>query len=488
MRNGHRIPEYSSKDDLEDAADTNKAQWPGRRRIAIPKTLIGMFVGKSGAAIKGISAQANCAAHVDDAGDDGDEAMVVIGNQNDLEENIDMAVHLIQERISRLQRIQAAEQGDSAQVARHIAIPRHLVGAFVGRGGVAIKEICARAGCSAYVEDESGEDGKAIVVIGRATESPESIELGVSLVQQRVAQMHRIERKEVVKAAIPSHLVGQFVGKNGSAIKDICARAGCHAHVDDEGGPDGEAVVVVGKPTDPPETIEKGLQLVQQRIAELQDVASITMQAANGANVAGSKDDLRAEVQAEIKNMLLEAEARECPLVLADFDFKVVLFLRRLHEQRGCEGVRTVLAHLVAVTAGRTREGVRSWPAYALTLLRKFDFNARNSNAARPEPPSEAPPAPPSEAAPVPYSISDLPPQDASIGFTAPSTVASIPSPARVGIGGTTFERSFDLRSSFPGTGSIERAFDCWTLPVDGTATAPSAQHIPMPMMWSFPS
>jgi len=364
-------------------AEANKAFSESyQRKVAIPRHLIGMFVGKGGVSIKNICAEAECAAHVNDAGEDDGSAQVVIGAPEEALENVEKAVKMVEDRITMLQAVLADDKEHLPQAVRQVVIPNHLVGQFVGKGGVAIKDIMAKSGCSAYVDDQSSEGGATYVVVGRRSDTSDCIDIAAAMVEKRIALIQSYERKERQRSAgsllarrvtIPRHLVGQFVGKQGACIKQICSRAGCHAHVDDEHEKEDEAVVVVGSSGDTQESINAGVEMVEKRIAELLDAANLIAQAGDASGAAGGNGP-RGDVQAEIRMMLAEGDKISSPLVLADFDFKVLLFLRSLVERRGREGLRGVLDQLLQALGGRGRESVRSWPAYTLTLLRKIDF------------------------------------------------------------------------------------------------------------------
>jgi len=75
------------------------------------------------------------------------------------------------------------------------------------------------------------------------------------------------------------------------------------------------------------------------------------------------------EVFAEIRRVL----EGTTPLQQADFDFRVRQHLHALYNQGGKERLREGLAVLQTATASKDRQAIKKWPAYLVTLLKRFD-------------------------------------------------------------------------------------------------------------------
>jgi len=75
------------------------------------------------------------------------------------------------------------------------------------------------------------------------------------------------------------------------------------------------------------------------------------------------------EIFAEIRKMLENSPA----LQQADFDFRVRQHLHALYGSGGKGRLREAMAMLQAATMQKERQAVKKWPAYLLTLLKKFD-------------------------------------------------------------------------------------------------------------------
>lgn len=92
------------------------------------------------------------------------------------------------------------------------------------------------------------------------------------------------------------------------------------------------------------------------------------------AAAAGQEGDaahLRAkdEVFAEIRKVLDDNSRMQ----LADFDFRVRQHLHALYGSGGKERLREALAMLQSSTLTKDRPSIKKWPAYLLTLLKRFD-------------------------------------------------------------------------------------------------------------------
>lgn len=88
------------------------------------------------------------------------------------------------------------------------------------------------------------------------------------------------------------------------------------------------------------------------------------------------KDGPKDEVMAEIETMLAEAHKLsngKCSLEKGDFDFRVRRYLLAIRSQGGRSKVKDALAMLQTYTLQKSRESVQVWPAYILTLLKKFE-------------------------------------------------------------------------------------------------------------------
>lgn len=66
-------------------------------------------------------------------------------------------------------------------------------------------------------------------------------------------------------------------------------------------------------------------------------------------------------------------EKNTTPLQKKDFDFRVKRFLHEFCVHSTVARVSEALAMVESSTAGKSRDDVRSWPAYLATLLRRFD-------------------------------------------------------------------------------------------------------------------
>merc|ERR1719203_1019705 len=80
-------------------------------------------------------------------------------------------------------------------------------------------------------------------------------------------------------------------------------------------------------------------------------------------------DKAKDEVNHEIVTLVEEV----APLERADFDFRVRRFLLVLRSSCGLQKVRDALAMIRTYTSQKSRESVNNWPAYLLTLLKKFE-------------------------------------------------------------------------------------------------------------------
>jgi len=81
-------------------------------------------------------------------------------------------------------------------------------------------------------------------------------------------------------------------------------------------------------------------------------------------------DDSKDEVAMEIDAILSQAGAN---LEKDDFDFRVRRFLITLRNSGGKQKVKDALAMIQTYTAQKSRQSVKNWPAYLLTLLKKFE-------------------------------------------------------------------------------------------------------------------
>jgi len=90
---------------------------------------------------------------------------------------------------------------------------------------------------------------------------------------------------------------------------------------------------------------------------------------APAAAEAGEGTRAKDEVFSEI-TLLLEANTA---IHWADFDFRVRQQLHALYGTGGAKSLHGALSTIHKMTMNKARENVRNWPAYLLTLLRKFD-------------------------------------------------------------------------------------------------------------------
>jgi len=81
-------------------------------------------------------------------------------------------------------------------------------------------------------------------------------------------------------------------------------------------------------------------------------------------------DAAKDDVVAEIDSLLAEAKSN---LEKGDFDFRVRRFLFALRTSGGRQKVRDALAMIQTYTQQKSRQSVKNWPAYLLTLLKKFE-------------------------------------------------------------------------------------------------------------------
>lgn len=91
---------------------------------------------------------------------------------------------------------------------------------------------------------------------------------------------------------------------------------------------------------------------------------------AEEAGLVGGWDEAKDEVLAEIEILLGEAGS---PLQRADFDFRVRRFLLALRGSGGRKKVSDALAMIRTYTSQKSRQSVKNWSAYLLTLLKKFE-------------------------------------------------------------------------------------------------------------------
>jgi hypothetical protein len=106
----------------------------------------------------------------------------------------------------------------------------------------------------------------------------------------------------------------------------------------------------------------------------------------------GKGEDIMEDIAAAVQNSNV--------LKMEDFDGRVKRFLSIVRSSGGKSKVKDALAMVHTYTNQKSREAVRNWPAYVLTLLKKFDPEAA-AKAERPNtrndtnhnPPSKTPPA-----------------------------------------------------------------------------------------------
>eukprot|EP00931_Biecheleriopsis_adriatica_P065106 TRINITY_DN3973_c0_g1_i5.p1 TRINITY_DN3973_c0_g1~~TRINITY_DN3973_c0_g1_i5.p1 ORF type:complete len:404 (-),score=60.87 TRINITY_DN3973_c0_g1_i5:129-1340(-) len=249
---------------------------------------------------------------------------------------------------SELQQRSDSETNSAERIEARIAIPKRLVKAFIGKGGEGCKQVQARSGCAVFVREED-ERHSAVMVCGPSA----AVGAIADSVKDRIAQLEdNFKGKTTMFAPISQHIIRAFIGAEATEIKKLEASTGCSVHVDREAG----NVKVCG----PRDAAINALETVRHRIAQLEEVHKT-----QGRNV-----------QMEIHDMLREFGPEDLPLARPDFDYKVLLHLRELDEKLGRKAVRRALAYVFEATSGRSRKSVQRWPAYILTLLRKFDSNA----------------------------------------------------------------------------------------------------------------
>lgn len=94
--------------------------------------------------------------------------------------------------------------------------------------------------------------------------------------------------------------------------------------------------------------------------------------AASTAEASSPSGGPRDEVAVEIDALL----AKVLTLQAKDFDIRVRRFLSTLHATGGRQKVRDALAMINTYTVQKERDNVKNWPAYLLTLLKKFEPEA----------------------------------------------------------------------------------------------------------------
>eukprot|EP00930_Biecheleria_cincta_P016784 TRINITY_DN13537_c0_g1_i1.p1 TRINITY_DN13537_c0_g1~~TRINITY_DN13537_c0_g1_i1.p1 ORF type:complete len:1047 (+),score=207.07 TRINITY_DN13537_c0_g1_i1:58-3198(+) len=87
---------------------------------------------------------------------------------------------------------------------------------------------------------------------------------------------------------------------------------------------------------------------------------------------SGRRDDVLWKKEIE-KRVDVFLEQKTTPLQKRDFDFRVRRFLNEFCMHSTVARVSEALSMVAKSTAGKTRDDVRSWPAYLATLLRHFD-------------------------------------------------------------------------------------------------------------------
>merc|ERR1719428_1483114 len=102
-------------------------------------------------------------------------------------------------------------------------------------------------------------------------------------------------------------------------------------------------------------------------------------------DVVDQKARARDEVNSEIRSLL----GRNAVLISQDFDLRVRQHLHALYTSGGRQKIRGALEMLHTSTLQKDRDSVRSWPAYLVTLLRKYDseFNGPKQPSADTSPP-----------------------------------------------------------------------------------------------------
>mmetsp|Transcript_7395 Transcript_7395/g.27060 ORF Transcript_7395/g.27060 Transcript_7395/m.27060 type:complete len:582 (-) Transcript_7395:91-1836(-) len=113
----------------------------------------------------------------------------------------------------------------------------------------------------------------------------------------------------------------------------------------------------------------------------------------------GRKGATRDAVSSAVESLVAEVGA---PLDAKDFDWRVRQYLGTFHATGGIERVQDALAMVRTYTEQKSRDAVNNWPAYLLTLLKKFEPAVGSAGAPAPAAPAGAAAAPQGVAPPAP--------------------------------------------------------------------------------------
>lgn len=178
------------------------------------------------------------------------------------------------------------------------------------------------------------------------------------------------DKVESINATIPA----QEMASNG-----VLTQKEPNEHVDEAGPPSSQLCAPgFGEPTGrEPELSQKYLAhlrgpKVQELARERRQDNEAFFRIIGVRQRGGRRDDAlrKKEIDRRIA-LLLQRETT--PLWKDDFDFRVRRFLLEFSVHSTAARASEALVHVENSTAGKSRDEVRSWPAYLATLLRRFD-------------------------------------------------------------------------------------------------------------------
>lgn len=125
--------------------------------------------------------------------------------------------------------------------------------------------------------------------------------------------------------------------------------------------------------------------------------ASPTLRAGNPGE--GGDTPNSSKPAAVIHKQIVSIVEKNSALQLADFDFRVRQHFHAVYGQGGEERLAAAASFIRTATMSKERESVRSWPAFIVALLRRFEqecpYQAEEKAQAPATPPTAPPTAPP---------------------------------------------------------------------------------------------
>lgn len=106
-----------------------------------------------------------------------------------------------------------------------------------------------------------------------------------------------------------------------------------------------------------------------QRQEKVESPALVDADGDKGGFGESVRDEAKAEVLAEIETLCADSAS----LQSTDFDFRVRRYLMSIRTSGGRPKVRDALAMIQTFTQQKARDSVKNWPAYLLTLLKRFE-------------------------------------------------------------------------------------------------------------------